>query len=347
MAKANSVTTVTRYDVAKLANVSVATVSYVVNNGPRQVSEETRARVLDAIDRLAYRPSDVARSLKTNKTLTVGLIVSDILNPFHSGVARGVEQVARAAGYTVLLCNSDENVEQELNHLHMMESKRVDGIILVPTGGNVDYLNKMIKKGWNVVQIDRRIPGIMADSVLMDNEQGAFDAVMHLIERGHRRIALMNIPGGLTPGLERRRGYEKALYSAGIPMDPDLVCESDFKSESGSNLAHHLFSLESPPDAIFVANNRLALDVVRLLRERCLNMPQDVALCVFDDVDYYAVWNPTITAVTYSIPDLSRKAFQLLLQRMQGEWDSSRHRHERIPCTLMIRESSTLVRSRD
>lgn len=342
MAETRIPNTVTRDDVARLAEVSVATVSYVVNEGPRHVRPETRARVLEAIDRLGYQPSEVARGLKTNRTLTVGLIVTDILNAFHSGVAKSIEEAARAAGYMLVLCNSDENVGQELMHLRMLQSKRVDGIILVPAGGNVDYINAIIEKGWSLVQVDRRVAGINADSVLMDNEQGAFEAVTHLIQSGHRRIAYLG-PGSLTPGLERRSGYERALFSAEIPIDPALVCVGDFKAAVSTDLGSHLFSLPSPPTAVFAGNNRLALHVLRLLRGRGLRMPQDIALCVFDDNEYYALWSPAITAVSYSIADLGRKAFECLMEQVTGTREAGQQRHERVPCTLVVRESTRPV----
>lgn len=331
---------VTRNDVARLAGVSVATVSYVLNDGPRQVAPETRAKVLEAIEELNYQPSAVARSLKTRKTLTVGLIVTDILNPFHSGVAKRLEEAARAAGYTLILCNSDENVEQELTYLRILQSKRVDGIILVPAGGNVEFLNEMIHNDWNLVQLDRRLPEVDADSVVMDNERGAFLMVNHMIEQGHRRIAFISPSSQLTPGLGRRQGYEQALTQAGIPIDPRLIFEGDFKAEKGLKLARDLINSKPRPTAIFAANNRLALVVMEVLREHNLVIPRDMALGVFDDLEYYSLYSPTISAVRYSITDLAQRGFQLLLDRMSGQHLGGYARHEVVPCTLAVREST-------
>jgi LacI family transcriptional regulator len=332
---------VTRDDVAKLAGVSVATVSYVLNNGPRQVRPETRAKVLEAVETLGYRPSAVARSLRTNKTFTVGLIVTDILNPFHSAVAKAVEEAARDVGYTLVLCNSDEDDEQELTYLRVLESKRVDGIILVPTGGNVSYLQDMIRKHWNLVLLDRSLASLQTDSVVMDNRQGAFDAVSHLIGLGHRRIALLGAPSNLTPGRERQRGYQDALSAAGIPLDPSLIFEASFKAKCALDSVRALLDASPRPTAIFVANNLLALDIMRVVRERGLSVPDDIALCVFDDVEYYSLMSPTITAVGYSIRDLARAGFRLLLERMTEQGMIDTPRHEVVPCRLTIRQSTT------
>lgn len=331
---------VTREDVAKLAGVSVATVSYVVNDGPRPVASATRERVLQAIEQLGYQPSAVARSLRTQRTLTVGLVVSDILNFFHSGVAKSVEEAARRAGYTVILCNSDEDPEQELMYLQMLQQKRVDGIILVPTGGNVGYLQSIIDQEWNLVQLDRRLDELETDSIVIDNEPGAYVAVKHLIELGHRRIALIGAPFHLTPGRGRRAGYERALREAGIPIEAELMAEGNFKEQPGMQLTRYFMSLSEPPTALFAANNRLGLGAIEALQEQGRAIPDDVALAVFDDVEYYALLSPRITAVSYSIYDLGQIAFELLLNRMTAETDGHVVRHRSVPCELMVREST-------
>lgn len=331
---------VTREDVAKLAGVSVATVSYVVNDGPRPVASATRERVLRAIDQLGYQPSAVARSLRLQRTLTVGLIVSDILNFFHSGVAKSIEEAARRDGYTVILCNSDEAPEQELMYLQMLQQKRVDGIILVPTGGNVSYLQSIIDQGWNLVQLDRRLDELETDSVVIDNEPGAYAAVKHLIELGHRRIALIGAPFHLTPGRGRRAGYERALREAGIPVQAELIVEGNFKEQPGMQLTRNLMQLSETPTALFAANNRLGLGAIEALQARGLAIPGDVALAVFDDVDYYSLLLPRITAVSYSIYDLGQIAFELLLNRMTADIDDQVVQHRRVPCELMVRDST-------
>ena len=331
---------VTRDDVARLAGVSVATVSYVLNDGPRGVKPETKAKVLKAVEELDYHPSDIARSLKTNRTLTVGLIVTDIVNPFHAAVAKAIEEEARAAGYTVIQCNSDEDSEQELTYLRMLQSKRVDGIIIVPTGSSIPYLSEMIRSGWNIVQLDRRLPEVKADSVIMDNVRGAFDAVNHLIQLGHRRIALVGAPTTLTPGQQRRQGYEQALSATGIPIEPSLICESNYKAENTLALVRDFLEEPFPGTAIFVATNLLALSVMQVIRERGLSMPNDIALCVFDDPPYYKLMAPSISAVRYAIPELARTGFQLLLEQIIEQRTYDNPKHEVVPCELVVREST-------
>lgn len=334
---------VTRVDVARRAGVSVATVSYVLNDGPRGVSAETKARVLEAVEELGYFPSEVARSLRTSRTLTIGLIVTDIVNPFHAMVARGVEEEARRSGYTVIQCNSDEDRGQELTYLRVLQSKRVDGIILVPTGGNVAYISQMIEDGWPIVQVDRKLEGLQTDSVVMDNVHGAYEAVTHLIKLGHRRIALVGAPTALTPGQERRQGYEKALHEAGIPVDTSLICESNYKGEDTLELVGDFWDSSTQVSAVFAATNMLAFKVMAALKRRGLSIPNDVSLCVFDDPAYYELLSPSITAVRCDIPALARQAFELLVERMYERGPESDPVHVVMPCELMVRESTQEV----
>ena len=202
---------VTRDDVAKLAGVSSATVSYVVNNGPRPVSDETRRRVLQAIQALDYVPSAAARSLKVKRTSTIGLMIPDILNPIFAALAKVVEDELLAAGHSVILCNSYEDPRRELVYLQMLWGKQVDGLLLISTSRNVVTLHRFEEARKPIVLIDRRVPDLAADCVLPDNEAGSYEAVRHLIACGHTRIGLINLPVSLTPGAGRLAGYTRAL----------------------------------------------------------------------------------------------------------------------------------------
>lgn len=310
---------VTRKDVAKRARVSVATVSYVINDGPRPVSEETREKILQAIKELDYHPNMLARSLKTRRTFSIGLVVSDILNPFWSTVAKGAEDAVRSAGYDLILCNSDEDPDRELAYLRILQGKQVDGILLVPTGGNRQFITSIVARGKPLVQLDRRLEGLDVDTVQADNEAGAYEAVRHLIDLGHTRIGLMHPPSHLTPGRGRRRGYEQALIESGLPLKPELMREGSFKEDSGYTLAQEVLALTPPPTALFIGNNRLALGVLRVLKERGLRMPDDIALCVFDDLEYYALMTPSITAVDQPAYEIGQKGVELLLSRIDDD----------------------------
>jgi LacI family transcriptional regulator len=335
---------ITRDDVAKLAGVSVATVSYVVNKGPRPVSEDTRQKVLNAIEKLGYQPSAVARSLKTKKTTTVGVIVSDILNPVLSAVAKAIEDAILPMGYNMILCNSDENPERELMFLNMLLSKQVDGIILLPTCENKNFLFSLVtQQKLKLVLLDRQIEGLPVDTLLFDNISGAHLATQHLLELGHRRIGFISLPRRLTPGSQRTMGYENALREAGIPLDPTLIIEDGFKAEHIQTLTDQIFHLPDPPSAILVSSNRLLNGVLQYTKEHGLKVPQDVALVVFDDIPCYSYLTPTITAVGTDPDEFGRKAASLLKVQMT---EDGFHLPRVIisPMRLIIRESTIGVR---
>lgn len=336
----------TRDDVAKLAGVSTATVSYVINNGPRPVAEETRQRVLWAIEKLNYQPNAIARSLVNGKTKTVGFILPDILNPSHTMITRAFGDALWNADYSLILGNSDENPEREQAYLLEFLRKGVDGIALTPTGKNLQTLFSFVDSKKQVVLLDRKLEGLPVDCVLFDNVSGAYTAVRHLIELGHERIGLINLPHSLTPGRERLEGYERALLEAGLKVDPLLIREGGFKGEEkgissmeGELLAASLLEVSPPPTALFVSSNRLMTGVLHLVKSRKLRVPHDLALATFDDVSHYADYTPSITAVSTSLVVFGETVARLLVERLQDKY-TGEPRVVRIPCQLQIREST-------
>jgi LacI family transcriptional regulator len=329
----------TQADVARLAGVSSATVSYVVNGGPRNVSDQTRSRVLGAIERLNYHPSGLARSLRTNRTRSIGFIVSDILNPVTASIVRAVEDLLAPQEHTLTVCNSDESSERELTWLRMLLSRRVDGVLIFPTGANLGILQAMLLAGRQVIQLGRRIEELRADSVLIDGERAAYEAVHHLIGMGHRRIGLVNIPDRFTPGLWRANGYARALHEAGIGVDPSLLRESGIKGEGAREMAAALLDLSPPPTALFVASNVVAHGVFEEVKERGLRVPEDLAVCVFDDVRHYSYMTPSITAVALDVKRFADEAVRLLFGRLGGTL-TGEPSTVLVPCTLRVREST-------
>ena len=330
---------VTRDDVARVAGVSPATVSYVVNNGPRPVAPETRARVLAAIEQLGYNPSAIARSLKTKKTNAVGIIISDMVNPYLGAIAQAAQDQLLEQDYSLSVCNSNESQERELVWLRMLMHHRVDGLILLPTGGNLRLLASLAETGPMLVLIDREIPELQTDTVLMDNEGGVYAAVRHLINLGHRRIALLNLPRDLTPGRERLAGYTRALTEAGLSVSSELIREGPFSAEHASELVGDLLDTHPAPTAIFACSNRLARGVLQQVKIRRLVMPDDLALFVFDEVDYYAWLTPSVSAVEVSGAELGQRAVSLMIERLSGSYTGP-PRLARIPYRLHPRESS-------
>ena len=306
----------TIYDVAKRATVSVATVSSVVNDSS-YVSPELRSRVEAAIRELDYSPNLLARGLARQKTLSLGVLVPDIANFFFPEIVRGVEDKAKAAGYTMILGNSDNQSDKEELYLKLFLSNRVDGIVLVKApGGMKPELLRMLKLSEvPIVLLDRAYEEIKTDSVLADDLGGGYLATQHLIELGHRRIALIcGLPGvSTTDG--RYQGYEKALREAGIPLDEALVGAGDYGSDSGHEVGLKL--LKQRPTAVFVTNYMMTLGFLKALDERKLSTPRDVSIVSYDDFFWNDVFSPRLTCVAQPKYQLGYKAAEVLLSRIQ------------------------------
>jgi DNA-binding LacI/PurR family transcriptional regulator len=263
-----------------------------------------------------------------------------------SAVAKGIEDAILPLGYSMILCNSDEDSNRELTFLNMLISKQVDGIILLPTCENINFLFYLItQQNMHMVLLDRQIEGLPVDTLLFDNVSGAYQATRHLIELGHRRIGFINLPHHLTPGSQRATGYERALAEASIPYDNSLIVEGGFKAEKGQNLAEEIFNHPDPPSAILVSSNRLLNGVLEYIKTRRLRIPEDVALVVFDDIPYYSYFTPSITAVGVDPDEFGRKAAALLKEQMI---ENGNHQTKLIltPVKLFIRESTTGVRTK-
>lgn len=302
-------------DVARRAGVSTATVSRVLSGKP-YVSDELRRRVTDAMHALSYRPSRVARSLRVQRSSILGLIVSDIQNPFFTSVVRAVEDIAYRHKYSVFLCNSDEDPAKETMYLELMMAEHVAGVILSPTSSQNETYRRLIEARVPAVAIDRRISNVAIDSVLVDNVGAARQLVTHLIANGHRRIgAVVGTPAQST-GEERLRGYVEALEQHALPLAPELVYTGDPRIPTGHDATRVLLHLEEPPTAIFTGNNLLTIGALRAIHELGVRIPEDVALAVFDEMDWMFFVKPALTVVAQPTYDLGRTAVELLLARM-------------------------------
>ncbi len=324
-------------DVAKRAGVSPTTVSYVLT-GSRFVSLGTRARILDAIAELNYQPDQIARSLRAKHTMTVGMIVSDITNLFYADIVRGVEDTLRDAHYSLILCNSDEAPERELATLQLLSRKKIDGLILVATGSNVDALRTASLSGLPIVLVDRRLPGDWLDTVLVDDRQAAEIAVRHLLQRGHRRIGAIIGRTGISTTDSRRLGYEAALAEFGVDVDPALIQNGQSTARGGAAAAQTLLALTPRPSAIFTANNLMTAGLFLKIKENNLRCPQDLAVVGFDDTVWLSAFTPGVTTIAQPSYDLGTRAAGLLLGRMSGQPPAS-PRVIMLPATLIERES--------
>lgn len=324
-------------DVARQAGVSTATVSRVLSGKP-YVSDAVRQRVLDAIRDLNYHPSRVARSLRVQRSSIIGLIISDIQNPFFTSVVRAVEDAAQQRGYSVILCNSDEDVEKELTYIQLMLAEQVSGMIVSPTASNNEVYRQLVEQRVPVVAIDRRADDVPMDMVVSDNVDAARQVVSHLIENGYRRVgAVLGIPDAST-GAERYQGYVEALAEHGLPLLPELVRIGPPRSQHGYELTLGLLQQPTPPDAIFTGNNLLTIGALRAIYELGLRIPDDIAVAGFDELDWMFLVRPALTVVMQPTYEMGRQAAELLLARIE---DPSRPPQQIVlQPTIKLRESS-------
>jgi DNA-binding LacI/PurR family transcriptional regulator len=324
-------------DVARRAGISVATAARALGEYG-YVSAATRDRVQRAARALDYHPNAIARSMIKGRTQTLAVIVSDNANPFFAAVVRGIEDVVLAKGYAIMLCNADENPEKEAMYLRTVRQKRVDGLIVSPSGGSAAMLRNLMASGIAVVQVDRRIAGLAADAVLIDNLGGVRQAIAHLVRLGHRRIGMISGPRRLFTGRERLKAFRAAVREAGLAPADDLVCEGTFKEPSGYELVGRFLRLRRRPTAIFVANNLMTIGALLGLKEAAVRIPEEMAVVGFDDMDWAPILTPPLTAVAQPGYDLGTAAGRLLLERLAGA-AAARPRAVVLQPRLVVRES--------
>lgn len=324
-------------DVAKKAEVSIATVSRVINNGSN-VNEVTRARVLNAIKELKYQPSRVAKRLrsKSSSSNLIGVLIPDIQNPFYVDVLRGIEDVTYENNYALIMCNFQQDEKKEKLYLDILQSESIDGLIAAPAHEHDAKVINLVKKGLPIVCFDRGLTGVDVDVVLVNNQEGAFKAVDHLIKCGYKRIAHISGLEQLPSSQQRNKGYQEALTKNGLPFDPELIKYGDSKHDSGVKLCEELLSLPEPPDAIFTGNNLMTLGALETIHKRGVKIPEDVAIVGFDDMYWSISLNPPLTAVYQPAYEIGRRSGELLIQRIK---DPGR------PSIQMILNTELMLRS--
>jgi DNA-binding LacI/PurR family transcriptional regulator len=326
----------TMKDVAELAGVSKTTVSHVINN-TRFVEEETRLRVLQAISELGYRPSAVARSLTTNRTQTVGVIVSDASNYFFAEVLRGIEEVLMPEGYALLVCNTAEILEREAHYLDILMRQRVDGIIAAATSQRWDGLTEIEMKHIPAVFVDRAFEGLDGPLVEVDNRRGAYTGAKHLIECGHRRVGILAGFQRLSTMRERLAGFREALDEHGISLPEEWVETSQLSIAGGREAMGRMLAGRQRPTAVFVSNNLLALGALLALKQAGVRCPEDLSIVGFDDHPWAAVSDPPLTVIRQPAEELGRVAADTLLRLVNGE--EPEESRVVLECELVLRES--------
>ena len=326
----------TMRDVAESAGVSIATVSHVINE-TRHVEEDTKARVLKAIQQLGYRPSAVARSLATNETKTIGVVVSDVRNYFFGELLSGIEDVMRPRGYRLTVCNTSEILERETLYLNYLLEQRVDGIIAAATSQKWGVLTEFEHTHTKIMFVDRLFEGLTAPYVGVDNVRGAYQGTQHLIEMGHRKIAILAGFQRLSTMRERLLGYERALEDAGIDVRDEWIIEIPLDVMAAKKAMLQLLELHDPPTAVFINNNLLSLGALLAAKEVGTRCPGEVSMLGFDDHPWAAVSAPPLTTIRRPSQQVGRVAAEVLLGLTNGEEPDEMT--IRLECELIERES--------
>lgn len=331
-------------DVAAAAGVSVATVSAAVN-GTAVVSPELTARIEKAIREIGYKRNAIARSLKMGTTRTIGLTVADITNPFFTDVVSVIQGVLNRAGYAVMLCCNDEDVDMQDEQIKLLLDRMVDGLIIAPAGDDANL--KRILEGTNipVVLIDRICDGVEADAVMLDNQRAVFDATTYLLHLGHRRIGYISGSLDTSTGRDRLAGYHAALREAGIEANDDLVRFGNFREADAYKAAMQLLTLPDSPTAIFSANNLMVIGVMKAIRDIGLSCPEDISVACFDDFPWADVFRPQLTTVAQPVQAIGEQAAALLLDRLEGRGPEG-SRHLVLQGRLVIRNSCRAAAAR-
>ena len=304
-------------DVAKRAGVAPITVSRVINNSG-YISQATRERVEAAVKELGYVPNTIARGLRSKRTRTLALVVTDITNPYFTLMARGVEDVAGNANYTVVYCNTDESETKEEKYANILAQRQVDGVLLVPACGNVKTIKFLLANDINVVALDRRVSEVEIDSVRSDSEEGAYRLVKLLLELGHKQIAVVTGPRDVSTSVDRVAGYRRALAEAGL-TENELIYHGEFNQYSGYEFTQQAMKHSPKPTAIFGVNNFITIGIIKALRDLKIEVPGDVSVVGFDDLPESMLLSPFLTVAAQPAYEMGRTATELLLKRISGE----------------------------
>jgi LacI family transcriptional regulator len=327
---------ITIADVASASGVSKTTVSHVLS-GKRPVALLTRERVERMIEELGYRPNSLARSLRTNRTHTVALVVPNITNPYYPVLARGMEDTMAAGGYRTFLCNTDDLAAREREFLHDLMARRVDGIAISSFHLEEPLAASIAESGTPVVSIGERLDHPLMDSVVADDERGAYDATMRLVEGGSARLAL--IEGTPGSGQPRSSGFRRALAGSGIAFDPQLARPGFWTRQGGAEAMRVLLSMHPRPDGVFCENDLMAIGAMDVAHDLGLRVPDDLALIGFDDIEAAALVTPALTTVLNPAYEEGRVAAEFLLSRIGGGYEGP-SRSAMLPCTLILRASA-------
>ncbi|HBQ64591.1 MAG TPA: LacI family transcriptional regulator [Clostridiales bacterium] len=303
------------WDVAKQTGLSIATVSKYING--IRVKESNAARIQQAIDELGYRVNMIARGLKTNRSMTVGVLIPSLVNLFSTSIVSAIERVLQENGYSTFICDYNSDPEMEENRFRFLMDKSVDGIIIMPTSIPETSLDRAVQSGIPLVSIDRPLEG--TDTVLVDNFLASYEATQHLIQAGHRRIGIITGPGTIYTARERYRGYMQAMKDSGIDPDPACIRQGDYELPGGHALTREILDHTEPPTALFVTNYEMTLGAVIALNEMNVSIPRDLSFIGFDNLEMAQIIKPRLTIVMQPVALIGKTAADLLLRRLSGD----------------------------
>jgi DNA-binding LacI/PurR family transcriptional regulator len=330
-------------DVAKAAGVSQGTVSRVLSKAYTTIpiSEDTYKRVMEAVEQLGYYPNQAARTLRTQRTHLIAIMIADISNPFYHSLVRTVQDIVRVYDYDVMIANTDHNYEDEKRFCAAVMRRAVDGVIMVPFHLTDHEIDQVIKRTrTSVAVLGNHTDHPLVDSVYGDDQKATYDAIRWLIQdKHHQRIGFLGVPDNFPPGLRRKQAYLDALHHHGLAVNPDYMVEGEFTAESGYNAMQTLLNLPTPPSAIFACNDRIAMGAIAAAQDLGKRIPQDIAVIGFDDIPEAILIRPHLTTIAQHPATFGTQLAEALLDRLERGYNGER-RVFRMDCTLVERDST-------
>ena len=329
---------VTMQDVAEKAGVSKSTVSQFINKRYEYMAEETKIRIERSIEELGYVPNYIAKSLKQRKTYTIGVIVANIIHSFSNEIIRSIEDVCEEVNVQVFVCNADDQPEKERRYMEMLIAKQVDGLIILPTGGNMSYYETLKKNNFPIVFIDRKIEPLIYPAFMLDNEKAAIMAISLLMEK-HTKIGVVStsLENLVTPRIERLNGFKKAIHKLNLQYNDEWIIATD--KNNIKNKLEHLYVTKNLPDAFFATNDISLIELLKFLKEKNISVPNEIAIISIDDSDYLEIASTPITTIKQPTFEIGKDAAKKLLDLMDEEKLKDIYQVKRYMPTVIKRES--------
>jgi len=312
-------------DVAKYTSLSIATISKYINGG--NVLEENSIKIKEAITILDYKVNSMARGLKTNKSMTIGILIPSFVNIFCMEIISNIENILLKNGYSALICDYKEDTELEKVKLEFLIGKSIDDLILMPSGNDEEILKEANKYNIPVVLIDRAFKYVICDTVLVDNMNAAYDVVEQLITRGHRRIGIITGPQSIYTASERLKGYSRVHEDYSIPIDGNLIKYGNYKMNGGYDLLKELIEMENPPTAVFVTNYEMTLGAIMAINEINIAIPDRLSIIGFDSLELTKIVKPSLSLVFQPLKEIGETAGEIIIKRIKGDFASFPEMH--------------------